>query len=113
MSTVVKGLIFAAIGVGAVLIVVLGILWPLLDPSGGTVAGLAITGVIFAGVFGFVTGWKEIYALKPRPIWAFIIDVTWSSINTITGLIWMIWCVVKGSFVKPEEKTQKRGIIVF
>ena len=113
MSPAVKGLVFAAIGVGAALITVLGILWPLMDLSGGTVATLAIIGVIFAGVFGFVTGWKEIYALEPRPIWAFIIDVTWSSINTVTGLIWMIYCAVKGSFAPPTEVTKKRGIIVF
>lgn len=113
MSPTVKGLIFAAIGVGVGLIMGLGIFWPLFALSGGAVAGWTIAWILFGGLFGFFTGWKEVYAFEPRPIWAFIVDISWSSINTITGLIWMIYCAVKGNFTTPTPDSRKRGIIMF
>src|SRR5437867_1848876 len=101
MSPVVKGLIFAGIGVCVGLIMGLGVCWPLFGLSGGAVAGWTIVWVLFGGLFGFFTGWKEVYALEPRPIWAFILDISWSSINTVTGLIWMIVCAARGDFTPP------------
>lgn len=113
MSPIAKGFIFAGIGVGVGLIMGLGVFWPLFQLSGGAVAGWTIAWVLFGGLFGFFTAWKGIYALQPRAIWAFILDISWSSINTIVGLVWMIYCAVKGSFTPPTPDTEKRGIIMF
>ena len=113
MTPVQKGLVFGAIGIGVSLIMGLAVYWPLLGLSGGAAAGLTIALVVFAGLFGFLTGWKEVYALEPRPIWAFVIDVSWSALNTVTGLFWLIYCAAKGSFQTPVPETSKRGIIVF
>src|SRR3954449_13463518 len=107
MSPVVKGLIFAGIGVGMGLIMGLAVYWPLLGLSGGGVAAITIAGVIFGGLFGFFTGWKEIYALEPRPIWAFVLDVSWSTLNTLTGIVWMIVCAARGTFQQPDAESQK------
>ena len=89
MSPIAKGFIFAGIGVGVGLIMGLGVFWPLFQLSGGAVAGWTIAWVLFGGLFGFFTAWKGIYALQPRAIWAFIIDISWSSINTIVGLVFL------------------------
>lgn len=113
MSPIAKGFIFAGIGVGIGLIMGLGVLWPLFDLSPGGIAGWTIAWVLFGGLFGFFTAWKDVYSFEPRAIWAFILDISWSSINTVTGLIWMIYCAVKGTFTQPTADTKKRGIIMF
>jgi hypothetical protein len=113
MTPAVKGLIFAGIAVGVQLIMGLAVIRPLLGLSWGATAILTIAGVIVFGLFSFFAGWKEIYTLEPRPIWVFVIDVSWSSINTLTGIVWMIWCAAKGSFQPTDAETQKRGIWVF
>ncbi len=113
MSPVVKGLIFAGIAVVVQLIMDLTLVRPLLGLSGGAAVGHAIAGAVLFGPYGFFVGWKELYQLAPRTIWAFILDVSWSAINTVTGLVWMIWCAAKGSLRTDCEPAKKRGIIVF
>jgi hypothetical protein len=113
MSPAVKGLIFAGIALVAQLIVGLLLVRPLLHMSWGAAGVLTVVGIIVFGLFGFFVGRKEIYSLEPRPVWSFIVDVSWSSINTFTGLIWLIWCAAKGSFQAPDTESQKRGICVF
>ena len=110
MTPVVKGLILMAIAIGGQLATWLGLMRPLLDLSWGTTAAFAVIGVVLFGVYGFFAGFKGVYSLEPRAIWAFVLDVTWSWINTLTGMIWMIWCLVRGSLQTPIEDTQKRGI---
>jgi len=91
----------------------LGVIAPLFDLSRTNAVGLAASGAVLAGLFGLIVGYVRIYSLEPRAIWAFVIDVSWSAINTVTGLIWMIWCAGKGTCQEPSAETQKRGIIVF
>jgi hypothetical protein len=110
MTPVVKGLILMAIAIGGQLVTWLGLMRPLLHLSWGTTAVFAVIGVVLFGVYGFFAGFKEVYSLEPRAIWAFVLDVTWSWINTLTGMIWMIWCLVKGTLQPPDENKQKRGI---
>jgi len=113
MSPIQKGLLFAGIGAAVDLVCGLILFRPLLHMSWGATAGMTVAFVVFGAVYGLLTGRKEIYSIGPRPIWSFILDVSWSSLNTVTGLFWMIWCAAKGTFQPPEEKTQKRGILVF
>jgi hypothetical protein len=113
MSPISKGFIFAGIGVGVGLLMGLGVMWPLFHLSGGAVAGWTIAWVLFAGLYGFFVAWKEAYAFEPRTIWAFFLDVGWSALNTVTGLIWMIWCAVRGTFDNTNDEATKRGIILF
>ena len=110
MTPIVKGLIYMAIGIGAQLVTWLGIVRPLLDMSWGATGVMTVIGVVLFGLYGFFAGYKEVYSLEPRAIWAFVLDASWSAINTVTGLIWMIWCLVKGTLQPPIEATQKRGI---
>lgn len=113
MSTVLRGIIFLAIGAGLQLLLGLALLPALFDVSGGTVTTLTIIGVVFAAVFGFAAGWKGVYVIGPRSLWCYALDVTWSAINTVTGLIFLIYCAAKGTYEQPTDDAQTRGIIHF
>lgn len=111
MPPVVRALIFMAIGAGLQAIVCFAILPPLIGISGGGMVALGLIGMIGAGVFGFVTGFAGIYEISPRSIWVFVLDVTWSALNTVTGLFFLIWCAVKGGYQSPTEDSKARGVI--
>lgn len=113
MTPIKKGLTLAGVAVILELLLGLVVLRALLDLSWGATAVLTICLVLFGGLFGLFTGLKDIYAIAPRAVWAFVLDVTWSSLNTVTGLVWLIWCAAKGTFEQPSAETQKRGIMVF
>jgi len=113
LISIAQALMFATIGAGVQLVTELGLVGPLFGLSQASAVTLAAVGAIAAGLFGLAMGYKQIYSLEPRAIWAFVIDVSWSAINTITGLVWMIWCAAKGTYQEPNAATQKRGIIVF
>ena len=113
MSPIVNGLIFAGLAAAVQFVMGMFLIPMLVDLPWGTVAGLTTGGAIMFGLYGLLVGRKGIYALEPRAVWAFVIDVSWSAINTVTGLIWMIWCAAEGTYRQPTPETQKRGIIVF
>jgi hypothetical protein len=117
MPAIARAFIFLAIGAGLQAIIGFAILpWLLGGVSTGTIV-LALIGTIGAAIYGFITGFKEIYAIDkawaPRSIFLFVIDITWSALNTLTGLGFLIYCAAKGSFTTPDEKTQKSGMIHF
>ncbi|MFL6730445.1 MAG: hypothetical protein ACJ8E3_07975 [Sphingomicrobium sp.] len=109
----IRALVFGTAGAGVQVLAFLGILRPLLGLSETLALALALGGAAAAAPFGAVVGWKHIYSLEPRAIWAFLLDVSWSAINTLTGLAWLLWCAFKGSYQPPTPDTRKRGIIVF
>jgi hypothetical protein len=113
MPPIVRALIFMAIGAGLQAIIGFAILPWLLDASGGGMVALALIGTIGAAAFGFVTGLAGIYALRPLSIFYFVIDTTWSALNTVTGLLFLIWCAIKGTYQTPTETTQDWGTIHF
>jgi hypothetical protein len=113
MPPIAKGLILAGIAVVLQLLMELLLIRPLIDMSWGAAAGLGIAGAVVFGLYGFFVGWKEAYDFAPRTIWAFILDVSWSSINTTVGLIWMIWCATRGTFDNTTAEAKKRGVVLF
>jgi len=113
MPPIAKGLILAGIAVVLQLVMELFLIRPLIDMSWGAAAGLGIAGAIVFGLYGFFVGWKEAYDFAPRTIWAFILDVSWSSLNTAVGLIWMIWCAIRGTFDNTTAEAKKRGVVLF
>lgn len=113
MPPIVRALIFMSIGAGLQAIIGFAVLPKLLGSSGEGVETLALIGTIGAAVFGFVTGLVGIYALRPLSIFYYVIDVTWSALNTASGLFYMIYCAVKGTYLTPTELTQDWGTIRF
>jgi hypothetical protein len=112
MSPIVKGLIFAGVALMVQVIEML-VVQPLFHLSWGTTAAITIVGAALFGSYGFFVGWKELYAFKPRTVWVFILDVSWSGINTVSGFFWLIWCTAKGTLRTDCEEAKKRGICVF
>lgn len=113
MPPIVRALIFMCIGAGLQGIIGFAVLPWLLASSGGGMVSLALIGMIGAAMFGFVTGLLGIYALRSLSIFYYVIDVTWSALNTATGLVFMIYCAVRGTFLTPTELTQDWGTIRF
>jgi hypothetical protein len=113
MPPILKGLIFAGIAVAVQAIMAALVVRPLLHLSRGTTGALFVVGALLFGLYGLFVGWKGLYAFKPRTIWAFIVDVSWSGINTITGFFWLIWCAAKGTLRTDCEEAKNRGICVY
>jgi len=113
MPPIAKGLILAGIAVVLQLVMELFLIRPLIGMSWGAAAGLGIAGAVVFGLYGFFVGWKEAYDFAPRTIWAFILDVSWSAINTTVGLVWMIWCAIRGTFDNTTAEAKKRGVVLF
>lgn len=117
MPAIARAFIFLAIGAGLQAIIGFALL-PLF--VGGTGTGTLVFAAIctaLAGVYGFVTGLKGIYAIDtawaPKSIFLFIVDVTWSLLNTVTGWGFMIYCAINGSFAGVNERSQRSGMIHF
>jgi hypothetical protein len=113
MPPIAKGLILAGIAVVLQLVMELFLIRPLIAMSWGAAAGLGIAGALVFGLYGLFVGWKEAYDFAPRTIWAFILDVSWSSLNTTVGLVWMIWCAIRGTFDNTTAEAKKRGVVLF
>lgn len=113
MPSISKGLVFAAIALVVDLVLGLFVLRPLFGLSWGSAGAPTAALLIFGIAWGFFTGRKDTYSFAPRAIWAFILDVSWSVINTFSGVVWLIWCAVKGTFAQPTDDTKKRGITRF
>jgi hypothetical protein len=117
MPSIARAFIFLAIGAGLQAIIGFAVLPAIVGGTSTTTLVLASIGTIWAAAYGFVTGLKNVYAIDtswaPRSIFLFIVDTTWSAINTITGHFFMIYCAVNGSFANPDERSQKSGMIYF
>lgn len=113
MPAIACAFILLAIGAGVNALLWFAVVPAIFDISDGAKTGMAIACMIFAAVYGFITGLARVYVMRPRSLWVFVLDVTWSMINTISGLGFMIYCLVKGTYETPNETTQDRGIIRF
>lgn len=113
MPPVAKGLIFAGIAVAVQVAMALFVAAPLFGLSADATNTLIIVGAILFGPYVYFVGWKGLYAFTPRAIWALIVDVSWSGINTVSGYFWMIWCAAKGSLRTDCEEAKTRGICVY
>ena len=111
MPPIARAFIFLAIGAGLQAIVGFAITPALLGGSGTGTLVLALIGMAGAAAYGFFAGLKDVYDFGPRGIAMFVIDVTWSALNTLTGLVFLIRCAVNGIYQAPTDDSRKRGII--
>jgi hypothetical protein len=113
MGATAKGTLLGAVGAGVDFSLALAVLRPLLDWPWGKATAIGAGAAIAAALFGFAVGRKDVYAWTPRALWAFVLDISWSALNTATGLVWMIYCRAKGSYAGPDPDAKKRGIVRF
>lgn len=77
-----------------------------------------IVGVLAAALglaYGIVAFYKNIYGLAFFSLFGFFLDMSWSMINTVAGLlVWLpISAVSGGAFVSPNSDTRRSGCFVY
>jgi hypothetical protein len=76
------------------------------------VAGIAgLIGAIYSAIaFG-----RGIYGIGPFSILGYVLDMTWSLLNTSASLlVWLPACAVAGgAFVEPDDNSRRSGTIVY
>jgi hypothetical protein len=97
--------------------------------AGGSYFGVALwagAGLNTAAVVGFVAGvigaayssiafTKRVYAAGFLSILGFVLDLSWSLLNTLAGLlVWMPACKISGaSFLTPDANSRRSGTFVY
>jgi|HubBroStandDraft_6_1064221.scaffolds.fasta_scaffold01598_6 hypothetical protein len=66
------------------------------------------------GLYGLVAFGKGIYGFGPLSILGFILDVSWSLLNAVASLVWVLVCTITGSgFVDPTPDSKRSGTFVY
>lgn len=112
MPNVVKALIIcvsALIVEGLIAFLLLPALFSL--TTGQTVV-LGLIGMIFGGLYALVMVLTSVYSVSFKSLWCLFLDVTWSLPNTIVGLLWLCYCLIRsGQWQAPNDETQRRGVM--
>lgn len=111
MSPIPRGFIFLAIGAGLQAIIGFAITPALLGGMSTATNVLAVIGMAGAAAYGFFAGYTDVYEFGPRGIALYVVDVTWSALNTFTGMVFLIRCKLNGIYQQPDADSKKRGII--
>lgn len=53
-----------------------------------------------------------VYRFRPLSLLGFFLDITWSLLNTVTGLVWLLICLARGSGQTVSQDTQRSGTLV-
>ncbi len=77
----------------------------------GAASACGLIGAVYSGV-AFARG---IYGLRPFSILGYVLDMSWSLLNTTASLIvWLPACAVAGgAFVPPDDKSRRSGTFVY
>ncbi len=77
----------------------------------GVAGACGLIGAVYSAVaFG-----RGIYGLRPFSILGYVLDMSWSLLNTTASLIvWLPACAVAGgAFVPPDDKSRRSGTFVY
>jgi hypothetical protein len=68
----------------------------------------------FTALYGTSAFGFEVYKLGFFSLLGFVLDVTWSIVTTVFGLIWLVICLITGSpFVTPDDLSKRSGTFVY
>src|SRR6185295_12708286 len=75
---------------------------------------LAVTAIIGAG-YSAIAFSKKTYAVGFFAIFGYLLDMTWSLLNTTAGfLVWIPACKIgKANFVTPDDDSKRSGTFVY
>jgi hypothetical protein len=80
-------------------------------------AALVVAGVggLIGGVYSAVAFARGIYGLGPLSILGYLLDMSWSLLNTAASLlVWLPACLVAGgAFVEPDDNSRRSGTFVY
>ncbi len=76
-----------------------------------------IVGLICGGagaLYGAIAMGAGIYGLRFLSVLGFVLDVSWSLINSVGGLVWMLVCAIAGAgWIDPNDDSQRSGTAVY
>jgi hypothetical protein len=88
----------------------------LLFLGGGLAAAAAVSGVlaVLGAAYGTLALGRNVYAARFLSILGLSLDLTWSMLNTVAGLlVWLPLSAAKGSFVAPDDDIRRSGCLVY
>jgi len=66
------------------------------------------------GLYSVVAFAKGIYGFWPFSILGYILDVSWSLLNSVASLVWMLVCMIAGGdSVDPDDNSKRSGTFVY
>jgi hypothetical protein len=82
--------------------------------SGAALVVSVICGAI-GGTYSAIAIGRGIYGFGPFSIIGYVLDMTWSLLNTtVSLLVWLPACMVGGgAFVEPDERSRRSGTFVY
>jgi hypothetical protein len=118
MPNVVKALIFCVSALILEGLICFLLLPAMFELSSGQTVVLGLVCMIFAAVYTFVMVLVSVYGMTVKSIWCLLLDITWSLPNTMVGLLWLAYCLIRapfqtpaGRWETPNEETQRRGVM--
>jgi hypothetical protein len=84
---------------------------------GGDAAATAVVGIAFGvlgGIYSGIAFFRGTYGLGFFSILGLALDLTWSMLNTIAGLlVWLPACAVVGKAIPPDANSRRSGTFVY
>jgi hypothetical protein len=76
---------------------------------------VAAVAAVIGAAYAAVAFSKKVYTAGPLSIIGFVLDSTWSLLNSLAGLlVWIPACKIKGAnFVNPDDDSQRSGTFVY
>jgi hypothetical protein len=112
MPKVVKALIFCVSALILEGLTCFLLLPAMFDMSSGQIVMLGLVCMLFTSLYTFVMAWLSVYVSTVKSIWCLLLDITWSLPNTMVGMLWLAYCLIRsGQWQIPNEETQKRGVM--
>lgn len=86
-----------------------------LNAAGSTTLVIALICGVVGGLYSAVAFGRDIYALQPLSLFGYVLDMTWSLLNTAAALIvWLPACLIAGgNFIEPDDRSRRSGTFVY
>ena len=83
--------------------------------SGGGLIIVALVCGIIGGAYSGIAMWRGIYRLRPLSMLGYLLDMTWSLLNTTASLsVWLPCCMIAGgNYVEPDDNSRRSGTFVY
>ena len=83
----------------------------------GNTAALLVAGIggLIGGVYSAIAFGRGIYGIGPFGILGYVLDMSWSLLNTAASLlVWLPACAIAGGdFVEPDDNSRRSGTFVY
>ena len=76
---------------------------------------VALIGGSIGGIYSAVAFGRDIYGMGPLSILGYVLDMSWSLLNTTASLlVWLPACMIAGGdFVEPDDRSRRSGTFVY